>query len=77
MIMAAKKKPASSGKKILSTTGEIPKGRRAVIIGGVRTPFVRAFGEFMLLDTIALGVLVRQELHHSLGDGQADGLGHQ
>lgn len=60
--MAAKKKPASSGKKILSTTGEIPKGRRAVIIGGVRTPFVRAFGEFMLLDTIALAGVATKAL---------------
>jgi len=30
--------------------------RRAVVIGGVRTPFVKAFAEFMRLDTIALGV---------------------
>jgi acetyl-CoA acyltransferase len=30
--------------------------RRAVILGGVRTPFVKAFAEFMYLDTIALGV---------------------
>jgi acetyl-CoA acyltransferase len=29
--------------------------RRAVVIGGVRTPFVKAFGEFLKLDTIALG----------------------
>ncbi len=29
---------------------------RAVIVGGVRTPFVKAFGPFMKLDTIALGV---------------------
>jgi acetyl-CoA acyltransferase len=29
--------------------------RRAVIVGGVRTPFVKAFAEFMLLDSIALG----------------------
>src|SRR3954469_3021764 len=29
--------------------------RRAVIIGGVRTPFVKAFSEFLKLDTIALG----------------------
>ncbi|MCE9579114.1 MAG: acetyl-CoA C-acyltransferase [Deltaproteobacteria bacterium] len=29
--------------------------RRAVIVGGVRTPFVRAFAEFLELDTIALG----------------------
>ena len=30
-------------------------GRRAVIVGGVRTPFVKAFTEFAELDTIALG----------------------
>jgi acetyl-CoA acyltransferase len=28
--------------------------RRAVIVGGARTPFVRAFGEFLKLDSIAL-----------------------
>jgi acetyl-CoA acyltransferase len=31
-------------------------GRRAVVIGGVRTPFAKAFAELMPLDTIALGV---------------------
>ena len=30
--------------------------RRAVIVGGVRTPFVKAFNEFIHLDTIDLGV---------------------
>jgi len=30
--------------------------RRAVIVGGTRTPFVRAFAEFIRMDTIALGV---------------------
>ena len=29
--------------------------RRAVVVGGIRTPFVRAFGDFMAVDTIALG----------------------
>jgi acetyl-CoA acyltransferase len=29
---------------------------RAVIVGGARTPFVRAFAEFVRMDTIALGV---------------------
>ncbi len=33
-----------------------PKGRRAVIVAGARTPFVRAFGELTKVDTIALGV---------------------
>lgn len=43
--MAAKKKSSDS-----------KSGRRAVIVGGMRTPFVRAFAEFTKLDTIALGV---------------------
>lgn len=30
--------------------------RRAVIVGGARTPFVRAFGAFTKIDTIGLGV---------------------
>ena len=30
--------------------------RRAVIVGGVRTPFVRSFGDLMRVDTIGLGV---------------------
>ena len=30
--------------------------RRAVIVGGNRTPFVKAFSEYLQLDTIALGV---------------------
>jgi acetyl-CoA acyltransferase len=29
---------------------------RVVIVGGARTPFVRAFAEFVELDAIALGV---------------------
>ncbi len=31
-------------------------GRRAVVVSGVRTPFVKAFNEFLKMDTIALGV---------------------
>lgn len=31
------------------------KGRRAVVVAGVRTPFVKAFAEYLKLDTIALG----------------------
>lgn len=34
-----------------------PAPRRAVVVGGARTPFVRAFAEYTDLDTIALGVL--------------------
>jgi acetyl-CoA acyltransferase len=36
--------------------GLIGNKRRAVIVGGVRTPFVKAFSELQELDTIALGV---------------------
>jgi acetyl-CoA acyltransferase len=32
-----------------------PKGRRAVVVAGLRTPFVKAFAEFLKMDTIALG----------------------
>jgi acetyl-CoA acyltransferase len=32
-----------------------PQTRRAVIVAGARTPFVKAFGDFVKLDTIALG----------------------
>ncbi len=35
---------------------DIKNGRRAVVVGGVRTPFVKAFTDFTKLDTIALGV---------------------
>ena len=30
--------------------------RRAVVVGGVRTPFVKAFTDFMTIDSIGLGV---------------------
>jgi acetyl-CoA acyltransferase len=36
--------------------------RRAVVVGGVRTPFVKAFSEFMKLDTIDLGVKATEAL---------------
>src|SRR5690606_26608344 len=39
-----------------------PSARRAVIVGGVRTPFVRAFAEFMELDTIALATEATRSL---------------
>ena len=44
----AKKAPAKK------TTAKAAAPRRAVVVAGVRTPFVKAFSEFMLLDTIAL-----------------------
>jgi acetyl-CoA acyltransferase len=36
--------------------------RRAVVVGGVRTPFVKAFGQLLKLDTIALGVAATRAL---------------
>jgi acetyl-CoA acyltransferase len=39
-----------------TTTKKAAAPRRAVVIAGNRTPFVRAFKEFTRLDTIALGV---------------------
>jgi acetyl-CoA acyltransferase len=39
---------------------------RAVIVGGMRTPFAKAFGELMELDTIALGVAATSALMRKL-----------
>lgn len=50
-------------------------GRRAVVVDGLRTPFVKAFAEFLKMDTIALGdatvraLLERTELHQAELDG--------
>jgi acetyl-CoA acyltransferase len=38
----------------VSKDNKVPKQRRAVVVAGVRTPFVRAFAEYLKLDTIAL-----------------------
>ncbi len=40
---------------------------RAVIVGGARTPFVRAFAEFVRMDTIALGVAATRGLLERTG----------
>jgi len=69
--MAEKK----SSKKASSKKAPTIKPRRAVIVGGVRTPFVKAFGEFLKLDTIALAdvatkaLLDRTEVPHHELDG--------
>jgi acetyl-CoA acyltransferase len=50
---------------------DIKSGRRAVVVAGIRTPFVKAFTDFTKLDTIALGVaavnglLKKSGLRHS------------
>jgi acetyl-CoA acyltransferase len=48
------------------------KKRRAVIVGGVRTPFVKAFTDFVKLDTIALGVAAVRGLLERNGLGHKD-----
>jgi acetyl-CoA acyltransferase len=49
---------------------------RAVIVGGARTPFLRAFGDFTKMDSIALGAAaVKSLLHQSkLPVGEIDGV---
>jgi len=42
-------------------------GRRAMVIGGARTPFVKAFTDFMKMDTIALGVAAASGLLKKTG----------
>jgi len=39
----------------MASSKHVKKGRRAVVVAGTRTPFVKAFGKFLKLDTIALG----------------------
>lgn len=61
--MATKKKSARAVSATTKSDGNgngtkaaaVPARRRAVVVGGLRTPFVRAFGEYTKLDTIALG----------------------
>ncbi|MBX7097349.1 MAG: acetyl-CoA C-acyltransferase [Myxococcaceae bacterium] len=45
---------------------KVKKARRAVVVGGMRTPFVKAFAEYLTLDTIALGTLASQGLLEKL-----------
>ena len=51
--MATRK--TSSKKATAAHPATPPPRRRAVIVAGARTPFVRAFKEFMRMDTFALG----------------------
>jgi acetyl-CoA acyltransferase len=46
--------------------------RRAVIVGGMRTPFVKAFSDLMELDTIALGVAATSALLRKLDVKRTD-----
>ncbi len=49
---------------------------RAVVVGGVRTPFHKAFGELVALDTIALGAAVVRALlrQYPIGHHEIDSL---
>ena len=60
----------------MATKKNQKKARRAVIVGGVRTPFVRAFGDFMKLDTFALGAAATDALikKHDLSHKEIDGI---
>ncbi|MBP6835136.1 MAG: acetyl-CoA C-acyltransferase [Deltaproteobacteria bacterium] len=47
-------------------------GRRAVVVTGARTPFVKAFGDFTTMDTIALGVAASRGAMAKVGLGVRD-----
>jgi len=46
---------------------KVNKRRSAVIIAGVRTPFVKAFGDLLKVDTIGLGVAATRALLEKVG----------
>jgi len=54
---AASKKAPAAKKAAAPKAATAPKRRRAVIVRGVRTPFVKAFGPFLTMDSIALGTV--------------------
>ncbi|MDB4928544.1 MAG: acetyl-CoA acetyltransferase [Myxococcaceae bacterium] len=47
-------------------------GRRAVVVAGARTPFVKAFGDFTTMDTIALGAAAARGALAQVGLGVRD-----
>lgn len=53
-----------------------PSARRAVVVGGVRTPFVRAFAEFMEMDAIDLSAAATRSLleRYDVPRGEIDGI---
>ena len=61
-----KKKPAKPAAD-KPKTKKAPAARRAVVVAGARTPFVRAFGPFLKMDTIALGVAAATALLERTG----------
>lgn len=51
---------------------DTPIKQRAVIVGGVRTPFLRAFGKFTKMDTIALSEAAVRALLEKTGEAASD-----
>jgi acetyl-CoA acyltransferase len=51
---------------------DTPIKQRAVIVGGVRTPFLRAFGKFTKMDTIALSEAAVRALLDQTGEAKDD-----
>jgi acetyl-CoA acyltransferase len=51
----------------MATKKNSPAARRAVIVDGVRTPFLRAFGAFTRMDTVALGAVTVRTLLDKAG----------
>ena len=41
--------------------------RNVVVVGGIRTPFVKAFAEYLKMDTIALGTTATKALIKKTG----------
>lgn len=56
----------------MAKANEKKKGRRAVVVAGVRTPFMKAFTDFTRLDTIDLGVAAVRGLIAKTGLGHRD-----
>lgn len=52
--------------EIIKNDKSYKNGRRAVIVGGLRTPFLKSFTEFTELDTIALGSTLVRDLLRKL-----------
>jgi acetyl-CoA acyltransferase len=54
--------PESAGAHKMAINGSPPPGRRAAVVAGLRTPFVKAGTEFRSLSAVDLGALVVNEL---------------
>ncbi len=76
-----KAKKKSAARASLGAAAKAPTGptivvtqkrRRAVIVGGVRTPFVKAFTQFTTMDTIDLGVASTRALMDRTGVRPSD-----